>query len=412
MRSSSTRLAVYAGIFKSFKMLTGTIGALYMLEKNLSLADIALAQIFYTSTKLLLEFPAGYFADKYGRKISAILGCLLIACSYITFSIADKFMLFAVAQIIHAMGWCFMSGSIERWIAETARLENSFEENRINYLGHLRRETSALGSMITGPFGAFLASYFGFSLVYKFSGICFIVLAMLFFTIPAVRQRHYHYSIVAMKEVISFFSKNEYITSMYLIVSIALTLVYQVIYYFWQPLFLNIVKNSKTFDSLNIDFISFIGGGIFISNMVIYLCNRFLKNRILTISSTMIFNLAIVLSILGSLSFYILSSVKNSAIFAVFIFGATHGFLSLITSISDSQYFKHVESKWFSSIFSAIDTLESLSAVFFLFIIRLILKGYSVDKLFFFSSFIMLFILIFLILWNRHMKKKSIAPNE
>lgn len=407
MYLSSTRLAIYVGIFKSVKMLTGTIGALFMFKQGLSLVNVASVQVFYSSTKLLLELPLGYFSDKYGRKLCAILGCLMVATGFLLTSTANNLESFVIAQIACACGWCFMSGSIERWLIESVREETPLEEHRINYLGHLRREIAGLGCMVTGPLGAFLTNWFGFAFVYRFSGFCFLILAIMFFTIPKVKNRHYHYSLTALKEVGNFLHKNKYMSMLYLLISIGLTLVYQVVYYFWQPLFLEITKNSTTFENLNMSFISFMGVIFFTSNLVIYLYNKFVKNRVAVMSDFAVFSLAIILSIIGVFLFYIISQIKSLEITAMLIFASIHGILSLVTSISDSQYYKHVESKWYGSIFSAMDTIQSLLAVLFLYLISFIVARSGVERLFFFSSFILIPIILFLVLWSFYVQKHT-----
>ncbi|MBD3312898.1 MFS transporter, partial [Candidatus Woesearchaeota archaeon] len=48
--------------------------AIFFLENGLELRHIMIIEAIYALTAVLLEIPSGYFADRFGRRLSMVLG--------------------------------------------------------------------------------------------------------------------------------------------------------------------------------------------------------------------------------------------------------------------------------------------------------------------------------------------------
>lgn len=65
----------------------------------------------------LAEVPTGVFADRYGRKLSVIVGVLLIGASFALDAVPNLAVILA-AQVLIGVGWTFTSGADVAWITD------------------------------------------------------------------------------------------------------------------------------------------------------------------------------------------------------------------------------------------------------------------------------------------------------
>ena len=62
---------------------------------------------------LVSEVPTGAFADKYGRKLSAVIGAVLSAAIPVVVFVGGNFAAYVIAAIVSGIGGAFVSGSLE-----------------------------------------------------------------------------------------------------------------------------------------------------------------------------------------------------------------------------------------------------------------------------------------------------------
>lgn len=92
-------------------MLIIPVLVLFFQENGLSLAQILLLQSIFSIIIVALEIPSGYFSDRFGRKLSIILGVTLGFLGYLTYSFSFGFSGFLLAEILLAAGSSFVSGA-------------------------------------------------------------------------------------------------------------------------------------------------------------------------------------------------------------------------------------------------------------------------------------------------------------
>jgi DHA3 family tetracycline resistance protein-like MFS transporter len=95
----------------------------------------------------LSEIPTGVVADVYSRRLSIILGFLLIGAAWILEGSLPLFLSILAAEIVRAVGEAFLSGATEAWLAD--------EVGEINVgpilvrNGQIRRVVSIVGTVVT-----------------------------------------------------------------------------------------------------------------------------------------------------------------------------------------------------------------------------------------------------------------------
>jgi MFS family permease len=124
-------------------LILGPIITLYYLARDLSYTQILSLQAISAITIVLLEVPTGAVADLLGRKKSILLGASTMALSIFLYGLGTNFLVFAMAEILFAVGASFKSG------ADTALLYDS--------LLKLNRESEFKDVISRGSFYALLA---------------------------------------------------------------------------------------------------------------------------------------------------------------------------------------------------------------------------------------------------------------
>jgi MFS transporter, DHA3 family, tetracycline resistance protein len=69
-------------------------------------------------TAFLFEVPTGIVADVYSRRLSIIIGYVLIGIGFLVEGVFPFFATVILAQIIWGIGWTFTSGATEAWLAD------------------------------------------------------------------------------------------------------------------------------------------------------------------------------------------------------------------------------------------------------------------------------------------------------
>lgn len=113
---------IYLGIrgsFAFFFTLWATVAAVYRIEVvHLDPLRLVLLGTALEIAVFLFEVPTGVFADTYGRRRSVITGCILMGCGFALEGAIPEFIAVLVAQAVWGVGYTFISGALEAWIAD------------------------------------------------------------------------------------------------------------------------------------------------------------------------------------------------------------------------------------------------------------------------------------------------------
>lgn len=88
----------------------GPVATLYRQSRGLSMYNIFLIESIFMILMLLFEIPWGWFADKYGYKITLLIANFLLFISKIVFYEANSFSLFLAEGILVALATSAISG--------------------------------------------------------------------------------------------------------------------------------------------------------------------------------------------------------------------------------------------------------------------------------------------------------------
>lgn len=113
-----------------FIQMVFTLNAIYyVMQADLNALELVLIGTIMEVSVLLFEMPTGLFADHFGRKKSLALGTLIIGLAHVLEGSMPEFWAIAVASAMWGIGWTFISGAEQAWIADEldgTNLETTF----------------------------------------------------------------------------------------------------------------------------------------------------------------------------------------------------------------------------------------------------------------------------------------------
>jgi len=400
------RLAIVIGFFHCFRLLTGAIAAIFFLNSGLALADLAILQMIFSCTTLIINYPVGILCDKYGGKYFAYSACVIIALFYLLCTFAPNLQMLMFAHFLNSIGLSFIGCAASTWIVSLANAENHQTKNYLNYLGHLSGEIEAIGGVISGLLGALLVySFNGQGYIYVFY-ITSLLMFSLSFVVLSIPTSYTKKSVAETKKIVQMIKHNlnqimhKREVMFFLLTSSAMVVLYQPIYHFWQPYFAEF-NIAKTYD------VSMILGFCFaLFSLAKYVFNNYVKGMLLKNDNIDLMRMSIILTSLIIPIFYCVAINSNSFILACILFCALHGCLSLISRIIGGQYLKTTKEDSAASIMSLGEIMGRILTISYFACLYKILPYISIKQVFYISCIISLVILSGLLSW-----KKSIDNN-
>ena len=96
-----------------------TINMVYQVQQvGLNALQLVLVGTTLELTAFLMEIPTGVVADVYSRRLSVIVGFLLLGVGFIVEGSLPLFEALLVAQVIMGLGYTFLSGAQSAWIVD------------------------------------------------------------------------------------------------------------------------------------------------------------------------------------------------------------------------------------------------------------------------------------------------------
>ena len=155
---SKTNRTVYLAslfLYNFARVLPHAILTVILLNKGLTVSQIAIVQSFYMLAAIMFEFPSGFLTDIWSEKIMYQLSLVLIGISYFIILFTNNYYLLCLSWFIYGMSAASMSGSLDSYFIR--RAENKHEIKGINVL--INRSTLYSG-LIGGGLVRFFMKFF------------------------------------------------------------------------------------------------------------------------------------------------------------------------------------------------------------------------------------------------------------
>ncbi|WP_057765127.1 MFS transporter [Cytobacillus praedii] len=149
-----------------------TVNLLYHVQVvNLNPIELVLVGTVLELTVFIFEIPTGVVSDIKSRKLSIIIGYLLIGIGFLVEGLFPIFLAVIFSQILWGIGYTFTSGSLQAWISD----EIGEEQAASAFVNGAK--ASNLGQMIAIPL-SIVTGIFMLNLPIILGGLCMIALAV------------------------------------------------------------------------------------------------------------------------------------------------------------------------------------------------------------------------------------------
>ena len=110
---------IYSAGFALFGSVVWTVNLVYQVERvGLNPFQIVLIGTALELSYFLFEVPTGIVADVYSRRLSVIIGTFMLGAGFIVMGAVPEFWVLLLSQVICGIGFTFLSGAQEAWIAD------------------------------------------------------------------------------------------------------------------------------------------------------------------------------------------------------------------------------------------------------------------------------------------------------
>lgn len=130
---------------------------LFLKVNGLTFTDISLIFLGNFLALALLNFVAGNFADRHGRKKAILLGGLINVVGFVVYGLSSSLLLFLAAEIILAGSSALIMGSIEAWFVDELSARKRLSEASKAFPAN--SSISNILGILGGVMGSLLAAY-------------------------------------------------------------------------------------------------------------------------------------------------------------------------------------------------------------------------------------------------------------
>jgi len=111
-------------IFAALKMMLFPMAIITVFWKDqigLSLSEILLVNVFFSTANLLMEYPSGYVSDRLGYRLALVIACVFGMGGWTAYLFAHSFWDVIGAELLLGVCYAFISGSDNALLYETLR---------------------------------------------------------------------------------------------------------------------------------------------------------------------------------------------------------------------------------------------------------------------------------------------------
>src|SRR5262249_22062669 len=102
-----------------FSQMVFTVSGIFAVrEAGLNPLQLVLVGTALEASAFIFEVPTGVVADVFSRRLSIIIGVLVIGAGYLVRGALPLFATIVLAQVLWGLGYAFTSGATEAWIAD------------------------------------------------------------------------------------------------------------------------------------------------------------------------------------------------------------------------------------------------------------------------------------------------------
>ncbi|SCW42881.1 MULTISPECIES: MFS transporter [Borreliella] len=223
------------------RTLPHAVLTIILINKGLSLKNIAIVQICYMVAIIIFEFPSGVISDIFDRKIVYLASIFLLMISYFIVFKASSFILICISWFIYGMSAAINTGTID--ISFTKIYQNNSKKLKA-FISFVKMILS-ISAILGGYIGSVLYLYIDIK-IYLISLLIYLIsfLITIFFIPNDINTDHKHneenltlYLMKFKKKIITLLKSKELLELF--ILNGVIQFFYQPFYLYWQAIFID-----------------------------------------------------------------------------------------------------------------------------------------------------------------------------
>jgi DHA3 family tetracycline resistance protein-like MFS transporter len=120
VRPTATYITILGAEGLARGLMFAALASYWVVQAGLSPVQLVLLGTSLEATLFLLQVPTGAFADVVGRRPATVIGYGLLSIGLGLQALSRDFGALLILQAISGVGWAFLIGSMEAWIADRA----------------------------------------------------------------------------------------------------------------------------------------------------------------------------------------------------------------------------------------------------------------------------------------------------
>ena len=118
-------LILEGGVALAFSLIV-TVNLVWQAQAaGLNPLELVLVGTVLETTALVAEVPTGILADAYSRRLSIVIGVLLMGAGFGIEGLFPRFDAILLAQVVWGLGATFLSGATQAWISDEIGQEHA-----------------------------------------------------------------------------------------------------------------------------------------------------------------------------------------------------------------------------------------------------------------------------------------------
>ncbi|MBB6043460.1 MFS transporter (plasmid) [Borreliella yangtzensis] len=231
------------------RTLPHAVLTIILINKGLSLKDIAIVQICYMTAIIIFEFPSGIISDIFDRKIVYLVSIFLLMISYLIIFKASSFVLLCISWFIYGMSAAINTGTID--ISFTKIYQNNSKKLKA-FIASVKMLLS-ISAILGGYIGNVVYLYIN-TKIYLISLLIYLMSSLItIFFIPNDKTTDYKsdkedfisYLMKFKKKIITLL-KSKNLLEVFILNS-SIQFFYQPFYLYWQAIFIDKNISISTF---------------------------------------------------------------------------------------------------------------------------------------------------------------------
>jgi len=339
-------LKAYAASFLKNLQFFGPISVPYFLDwLRVDYTRMFMLQAWFLFWVFILEVPTGVVADKFGRKMSVAIGCLLFAADMLFFGLSRNYSLLFAAEFLGAVGMTLISGADQALLYDSLVALKAQERARFYFSRY--EAAGTLGLLIAFPIGSWIAGLRNYPsllpMPFALTTLSAVLAAGMFFSMrePPRAKPKEHFLKMGMIGLHTLFARRE--LRAYVLNAVTIASVTFFAFWFYQP----VAQRA----GLGVTYLGFIGAGFNLFSAIL-LANVSILEKVIGVRRLLVLTAFLPAILFIALGFVHLLAFAIPALFILV------GCKMVRVPILNELIHRHVESENRATVISSVSLLE------------------------------------------------------